>query len=155
MSKEANKLIEEFMLLANEKVAEHIGKVKKGKAKAFVYRIHDVPNSDKLSNFADIASRFGYKVKTQGSVKEVNRSINALLEQVKGKPEEEMLSILAIRSMAKATYSATNVGHYGLAFDYYTHFTSPIRRYPCLLYTSCVAAECCKAIFRESNESNI
>ena len=130
VSKEANKLIEEFMLLANEKVAEHIGKVKKGKAKAFVYRIHDVPNSDKLSNFADIASRFGYKVKTQGSVKEVNRSINALLEQVKGKPEEEMLSILAIRSMAKATYSATNVGHYGLAFDYYTHFTSPIRRYP-------------------------
>ncbi len=131
VSKEANKLIEEFMLLANVKVAEHIGKVKKGsKAKAFVYRIHDVPNSDKLQNFADIASHFGYKVKTQGTVKEVNRSINALLEQVKGRPEEELLSILAIRSMAKATYSTNNVGHYGLAFDYYTHFTSPIRRYP-------------------------
>ncbi|MCQ2290649.1 MAG: ribonuclease R [Muribaculaceae bacterium] len=131
VSKEANKLIEEFMLLANVKVAEHIGKAKKGRnAKAFVYRIHDVPNTDKLSNFADIASRFGYKVKTNGTTKEVNRSINALLDEVKGRPEEEMLSILAIRSMAKATYSATNVGHYGLAFDYYTHFTSPIRRYP-------------------------
>lgn len=131
VSKEANKLIEEFMLLANVKVAEHIGKTPRGKnPKAFVYRIHDVPNSDKLSNFADIAARFGYKVKTSGSAKEVNLSINALLEKAKGTPEEEMLSILAIRSMAKATYSATNVGHYGLAFDFYTHFTSPIRRYP-------------------------
>ena len=131
VSKEANKMIEEFMLLANKKVAEHIGKVKKGRsAKAFVYRIHDVPDQDKLANFAEIASHFGYKVKLQGSAKEVNRSINKLLEQCKGKPEEELLSILAIRSMAKAVYSTDNVGHYGLAFEYYTHFTSPIRRYP-------------------------
>ncbi|MCQ2287890.1 MAG: ribonuclease R [Muribaculaceae bacterium] len=129
--KEANQLIEEFMLLANMKVAEHIGKVQRGKnAKAFVYRIHDVPNSDKLSNFADIAARFGYKVKVSGDPREINKSINRLLEQVAGKPEEQLLSILAIRSMAKAVYSTTNVGHYGLAFDYYTHFTSPIRRYP-------------------------
>ena len=131
VSKEANKLIEEFMLLANKKVAEHIGKVGKGKkAKAFVYRIHDEPDKDKLSNFADIAARFGYKVKIKGNAREVNRSINKLLDDIKGKPEEEMLSILAIRSMSKAVYSTTNVGHYGLAFDYYTHFTSPIRRYP-------------------------
>ena len=131
VSKEANKLIEEFMLLANRTVAEHIGKVARNKtAKAFVYRIHDEPNSDKLGNFADIAAHFGYKVKTTGTMKEVNCSINRLLEQAKGKPEEEMLSILAIRSMAKATYATTNVGHYGLAFEYYTHFTSPIRRYP-------------------------
>lgn len=131
VSKEANKLIEEFMLLANVQVAEHIGKKKRGKnPKAFVYRIHDLPDSDKLGNFADIAARFGYKVKISGTAKEVNQSINALLEKVVGTPEEEMLSILAIRTMAKATYSATNVGHYGLAFDHYTHFTSPIRRYP-------------------------
>lgn len=131
VSKEANKLIEEFMLLANKKVAEHIGKVAKGKtAKAFVYRIHDEPNQDKLSNFADIAAHFGYRVKIKGSAREVNRSINKLLDDIKGKPEEELLSILAIRSMSKAVYSTTNVGHYGLAFDYYTHFTSPIRRYP-------------------------
>lgn len=131
VSKEANKLIEEFMLLANRKVAEHIGKVGKGKkAKAFVYRIHDEPNKDKLANFADIAAHFGYKVKTSGTAREVNRSINKLLDAIKGKPEEELLSILAIRSMSKAVYSTTNVGHYGLAFDYYTHFTSPIRRYP-------------------------
>ncbi len=131
VSKEANKLIEEFMLLANVKVAEHIGKVKRSqKAKAFVYRIHDMPNSDKLSNFADICAHFGHSVKTSGTAKEVNRSINKLLEDIKGKPEEELLSILAIRSMAKAVYSSKNVGHYGLAFAYYTHFTSPIRRYP-------------------------
>ncbi len=131
VSKEANKLIEEFMLLANQKVAEHIGKVKRGQnAKAFVYRIHDMPDSDKLSNFGDICAHFGYRVKTTGTAGEVNRSINKLLDDIKGKPEEELLSILAIRSMAKAVYSSTNVGHYGLAFDYYTHFTSPIRRYP-------------------------
>lgn len=131
VSKEANKLIEEFMLLANRKVAEHIGKVERNKkAKAFVYRIHDMPDNDKLSNFGDISARFGYRVKTHGTAKEVNKSINKLLETIKGKPEEELLSILAIRSMAKAIYSSNNVGHYGLAFDYYTHFTSPIRRYP-------------------------
>ena len=131
VQQEANQLIEEFMLLANQKVAEHIGKVAKGKtAKAFVYRIHDVPNTDKLSNFGDIAAHFGYKVKVSGNPRDINRSINKLLAQIEGKPEEQLLSILAIRSMAKAVYSTTNVGHYGLAFDYYTHFTSPIRRYP-------------------------
>ena len=119
------------MLLANCKVAEHIGKVPKNKtAKSFVYRIHDQPDLDKLQNFADIAAHFGYKIRTKGSGRDINRSINKMLEQAKGKPEEEMLAILAIRSMAKAVYSATNIGHYGLAFDYYTHFTSPIRRYP-------------------------
>ena len=131
VSKEANKLIEEFMLLANQKVAEHIGKVPASKkAKAFVYRIHEEPNEEKLANMADIAARFGHKFKTSGKPKEVNKSINKMLEEIKGKPEEDLLSILAIRSMAKAMYSSINVGHYGLAFDYYTHFTSPIRRYP-------------------------
>ena len=130
-SKEANKLIEEFMLLANRKVAEHIGKVSGNKkAKPFVYRVHGEPDPERLGNFAEIAAHFGYKVKTKGSMKDVNKSINNMLEQAAGKPEEEMLSILAIRSMAKATYSTDNVGHYGLAFQYYTHFTSPIRRYP-------------------------
>ena len=130
-SQDANKLIEEFMLLANCKVAEHIGKVPKNRtAKSFVYRIHDQPDLDKLQNFADIAAHFGYKVRTKGSGRDINKSINKMLEKAKGKPEEEMLSILAIRSMAKAIYSATNIGHYGLAFDFYTHFTSPIRRYP-------------------------
>ena len=131
VSLEANKLIEEFMLLANRFVAAHIGKVPASKkAKAMVYRVHDNPDPDKLLNFANIASHFGYKVKVKGTRKEINRSINRLLEQVAGKPEEDLLSIVAIRSMAKAMYSTTNVGHYGLAFDYYTHFTSPIRRYP-------------------------
>lgn len=129
--KESNQLIEEFMLLANMKVAEHIGKVAKGKTpKAFIYRVHDMPDKEKLSNFADIAAHFGYKVKIKGDAHEVNKNINRLLDQIAGKPEEQLLSILAIRSMAKAVYSSTNVGHYGLAFDYYTHFTSPIRRYP-------------------------
>ena len=119
------------MLLANRQVATHIGKVPRGKkAKAFVYRVHDLPDPEKLANFAEISSHFGYRVKTRGTTKEINKSINRMLAQVAGKPEEEMLSILAIRSMAKAVYSATNIGHYGLAFDYYTHFTSPIRRYP-------------------------
>jgi len=134
VAQDANKLIEEFMLLANCKVAEHIGKVPRNKeAKAMVYRIHDVPNEEKLANFADIATHFGYKVKTKGNPRDINRSINDMLEQAKGKPEEQMLSILAIRSMAKAIYSTHNIGHYGLAFDYYTHFTSPIRRYPDLV----------------------
>lgn len=130
-SKDANKLIEEFMLLANLTVAESIGKVPKGKkAKSFVYRIHDNPNPEKIGNLALIASRFGYKLTTEGRAKEVNKSVNRLLKDVKGKGEENMLSILAIRSMAKAVYTTENVGHYGLAMDYYTHFTSPIRRYP-------------------------
>lgn len=130
-SKDANKLIEEFMLLANITVAEHIGKVPKGKkAKTFVYRVHDNPDPEKISNFSQIAARFGFKVKTEGSAKDVNRGINRLLKDVKGRGEENMLSILAIRSMAKAVYTTENIGHYGLAVPYYTHFTSPIRRYP-------------------------
>ncbi|MDE6227757.1 MAG: ribonuclease R [Muribaculaceae bacterium] len=130
-SKDANKLIEEFMLLANLTVAESIGKVPKGKkAKSFVYRVHDNPDPEKISNFSQIALRFGYKVKTEGSAKVVNQSVNKLLKNVKGKGEENMLAMLAIRSMAKAVYTTDNVGHYGLALDYYTHFTSPIRRYP-------------------------
>lgn len=130
-SKDANKLIEEFMLLANLTVAESIGKVPKGKkAKTFVYRVHDNPDPEKIANLSMIAQRFGYKVNAEGRAKEVNRSLNRMLHNVKGKGEENMLSILAIRSMAKAVYTTDNVGHYGLALDYYTHFTSPIRRYP-------------------------
>ena len=130
-SKDANKLIEEFMLLANVTVAEHIGKVPKGKkAKTFVYRVHDNPDPEKINNFSQIAARFGFKVKTEGPAKEVNKGINRLLKDVKGRGEENMLSILAIRSMAKAMYTTENVGHYGLAVPYYAHFTSPIRRYP-------------------------
>lgn len=133
-SKDANKLIEEFMLLANLTVAESIGKVAKGKkAKSFVYRIHENPNPEKIGNLALIASRFGYKVATEGRAKEINKSVNRLLKDVKGKGEENMLSILAIRSMAKAVYTTENIGHYGLAMPYYTHFTSPIRRYPDML----------------------
>jgi len=130
-SKEANKLIEEFMLLANRTVATVIGKpAAHKKAKAFVYRIHDMPDPGKLADLSKIARTFGFKVKETGSSREVNRSINRMLADVKGKGEENFLSTLAIRSMAKAVYSTTNVGHYGLGFDFYTHFTSPIRRYP-------------------------
>lgn len=130
-SKDSNKLIEEFMLLANLTVAESIGKVPKGKkAKTFVYRVHDNPDPEKLANLALIATRFGYRLETDGSSRRVNQSVNRLLRDVKGKGEENMLSILAIRSMAKANYSTENVGHYGLNMPYYTHFTSPIRRYP-------------------------
>ena len=119
------------MLLANRKVAESIGKVPSGKkAKTFVYRIHDKPMEERLDNFAEIVRSFGRKIKTTGTASEVNKSLNKLLTDIKGAPEENMLSILAIRSMAKAIYSTVNIGHYGLAFDYYTHFTSPIRRYP-------------------------
>ena len=130
-SKDANKLIEEFMLLANKTVAQTIGKVPgKKKAKAFVYRIHDKPDEVKLSDLATLSRTFGYKVKTSGSTREVNKSLNRMLVDVKGKGEENLLSTLAIRSMAKAVYSTVNIGHYGLGFEYYTHFTSPIRRYP-------------------------
>ena len=130
-SKDSNKLIEEFMLLANIAVAESIGKVPKGKkAKTFVYRVHDNPDPEKLTNLSGIAARFGYKINPEGSSREVNRGLNRLLKDVKGKGEENMLSMLAIRSMAKAIYTTDNVGHYGLAVPYYTHFTSPIRRYP-------------------------
>lgn len=131
-SKEANKLIEEFMLLANIAVAEKIGKVKQGgkKAKSFVYRVHDNPDAEKLANLSSIAARFGFKINSEGKSTQVNKSLNRMLKDVKGRGEENMLSILAIRSMAKAIYTTDNVGHYGLAVPYYTHFTSPIRRYP-------------------------
>ncbi len=130
-SKDANKLIEEFMLLANRTVATYIGKGNgKKKAKTFVYRVHDMPDPDKLSDLASLCKTFGYKLRTSGSSRDVNRSLNKMLVDVKGKGEENFLSTLAIRSMAKAIYTTTNIGHYGLGFDYYTHFTSPIRRYP-------------------------
>ena len=130
-SQDANKLIEEFMLLANKKVAEFIGKpVGKKKPKPFVYRIHDTPDQDKMGNLMEIAHRFGYKLKMNNNSNESNQSLNKMLKEVKNRPEENLLSTLAIRSMAKAVYTTTNIGHYGLAFDYYTHFTSPIRRYP-------------------------
>ncbi|MCM1520586.1 MAG: ribonuclease R [Lachnoclostridium sp.] len=132
VSKDANKLIEEFMLLANKAVATRIGCVKgsKKKAKAFVYRVHDMPDPTKLAQLAEVARTFGYKVKTSGTPRDVNRSINKMLKEIKGAGEENYLATLAIRSMAKAIYSTDNIGHYGLGFDYYTHFTSPIRRYP-------------------------
>lgn len=130
-AKDSNKLIEEFMLLANRLVAENIGKVgKEKKAKTFVYRVHDLPNPEKLANFAEFIRRFGYKLKEKGNDSDISKSINNLLDEVQGKKEQNMIETLAIRSMAKATYSTQNVGHYGLAFKYYTHFTSPIRRYP-------------------------
>ncbi len=129
--KDANKLIEEFMLLANKTVATHIGKPGRGqKAKTFVYRIHDLPNPDKLENFSQFIRKFGYQLKTSGKQSAVSSSINNLLDDVQGKKEQNLIETLAIRSMAKAEYSTENIGHYGLAFDYYSHFTSPIRRYP-------------------------
>ncbi len=135
VSKDANKLIEEFMLLANKAVATFVGKPKdkKKKPKAFVYRVHDQPDSQRLADLAAIARNFGFKIKSSGTPREINRSINKMLAEVKGRGEENYLSTLAIRSMAKAIYSTENIGHYGLGFDYYTHFTSPIRRYPDML----------------------
>lgn len=130
-SKDSNKLIEEFMLLANKYVAQHIGMPRnREKPKTFVYRIHDVPNPEKLSNFATFIKKFGYKIKTDGKKTSVSSSINHLLDQIEGKKEQNMIETLAIRSMAKAAYSTKNIEHYGLAMKYYTHFTSPIRRYP-------------------------
>ncbi len=131
VAKDANKLIEEFMLLANRTVATFVGKPKdKKKPKAFVYRVHDVPDPTRLADLSAIARAFGYKVKASGTPREINRSINKMLSEVKGRGEENYLATLAIRSMAKAVYTTDNIGHYGLGFDYYTHFTSPIRRYP-------------------------
>ncbi len=124
-AKDSNHLIEEFMLLANKKVAEFIGKQKK----TFVYRIHDEPNEDKLIGLQGVISKFGYSIDFR-SKKHISQSINKLLTDVQGKREQNMVDTLAIRSMSKAKYSVHNVGHYGLAFDYYSHFTSPIRRYP-------------------------
>ena len=130
-SKDANKLIEEFMLLANRTVAERIGKVGKDKkAKTFVYRVHDLPDPEKLENLSQFISRFGYKLKTSGSRNDITKSLNNLLNDVHGKKEENLIETISVRAMMKAYYSTHNIGHYGLAFDYYTHFTSPIRRYP-------------------------
>ncbi|EJL62928.1 ribonuclease R [Flavobacterium sp. CF136] len=125
ISKDANHLIEEFMLLANRKVAEYIGKQKK----TFVYRIHDEPNEDKLIAMAAVIAKFGYKIDFRNKG-DISKSLNALMEEVNGKKEQNLIDTLAIRSMSKAKYSTDNIGHYGLAFDYYSHFTSPIRRYP-------------------------
>ncbi len=132
--KDANKLIEEFMLLANKKVAQLIGKKemdkgRRGHAKTFVYRIHDVPNPDKFDSFATFVRKFGYEALPKGA-ETISSSLNRLLTEVQGKSEQNMIETLAIRTMAKAVYSTHNIGHYGLAFKHYTHFTSPIRRYP-------------------------
>ncbi len=121
----ANHLIEEFMLLANRKVAEFIGKQKK----TFIYRIHDEPNEDKLINLQTVIAKFGYSINFR-SKKDISSSLNNLLSEVQGKKEQNLVDTLTIRSMSKAAYSTENIGHYGLAFDYYSHFTSPIRRYP-------------------------
>lgn len=129
-SKDSNKLIEEFMLLANKKVAESVGRVAKGiKAKTFVYRTHDQPNPDKLNSFNQFIRKFGYGIKT-ANAKAISTSMNNLLHSVKGENIQNLVETLAIRSMAKAEYSTVNIGHYGLHFDHYSHFTSPIRRYP-------------------------
>lgn len=125
VAKDANHLIEEFMLLANRKVAEYIGKQKK----TFVYRIHDEPNEDKLFAMQGVISKFGYKLDLRDT-KNISKSLNQLMEDVNGKKEQNLIDTLAIRTMSKAKYSTDNIGHYGLAFDYYSHFTSPIRRYP-------------------------
>lgn len=130
-AKDANKLIEEFMLLANRTVAESIGKVKKGeKAKTLPYRIHDMPDPTKLEMLREFIVRFGYKLKTGGTKGEVSRSLNRLMDDCSGSNEQKLIESVALRAMMKAKYSVHNIGHYGLAFDYYTHFTSPIRRYP-------------------------
>ncbi len=131
--KESNHLVEEFMLLANKKVAERIGKPKDGKTpKTFVYRIHDEPNPEKLNTFAQFVKKLGFTLNVS-SHKQLASSYNKLFNQIKGRGEEHMIETIAIRTMAKAIYSTDNIGHYGLAFDYYTHFTSPIRRYPDLM----------------------
>ena len=130
-SKDANKLVEEFMLLANRSVAESVGKVKKGqKAKTLPYRIHDVPDPTKLETLREFIVKFGYRLKTGGTKGEISRSLNKLMDDCNGRREQKLIESVALRAMMKAKYSVHNIGHYGLAFDYYTHFTSPIRRYP-------------------------
>ena len=129
-SKDANKLIEEFMLLANKKVSEFIGKKgNKPSNKTFIYRVHDEPDIEKLASLQNIVSKFGYQINTD-TRESTTESLNQLLSDVQGKAESNMIETLAIRSMSKAVYTTQNIGHYGLAFDYYSHFTSPIRRYP-------------------------
>ena len=130
-SKDANKLIEEFMLLANRTVAESVGKVKKGvKAKTLPYRIHDNPDPQKLETLREFIVKFGYKLKTEGTKGATARSLNKLMDDCQGKKEQNLIQTVALRAMMKAKYSIHNIGHFGLAFEYYTHFTSPIRRYP-------------------------
>lgn len=150
-AKDANKLVEEFMLLANRAVAESIGKVVNASAgktkrrtqkgdgpdmkgtKTFVYRIHDLPDQQKLMNLSDFVLKFGHKLNATGNMKEVSRGINKMLAECRGKKEQNLVEMVTLRAMMKARYSTLNIGHYGLAFDYYTHFTSPIRRYPDLM----------------------
>ena len=130
-STDATQLIEEFMLLANKFVAESVGKVKKGtKAKTLPYRIHDQPDPTKLEALREFVVKFGYKMKTSGTKGAISKSLNALMDGCQGKKEQKLIETVALRAMMKAKYSTHNIGHYGLAFDYYTHFTSPIRRYP-------------------------
>lgn len=131
VAKDANKLVEEFMLLANKSVATKMAVVPKGrKPKVFPYRIHDVPDPEKMEKLSAFIARFGYKIRTEGTKTEVSKSLNRLLDDVKGKKEEQVVELVALRAMMKARYSIHNIGHYGLMFQYYTHFTSPIRRYP-------------------------
>ena len=133
-SKDANKLVEEFMLLANRTVAEKVGRVPKGKKpKVFPYRIHEAPDPEKLDNLAQFIARFGYKIRTSGTKTDISKSLNHLLDEIHGKTEENLIETVSIRAMQKARYSTHNIGHYGLAFEYYTHFTSPIRRFPDLM----------------------
>ena len=138
VAKDANKLVEEFMLLANRTVAESIGKIKnsKGKnasSKVFVYRIHEQPDEKKLLNLSEFVLKFGLKLKPTGSKANVSQGINRMLHEVKGRREQNLVEMITLKAMMKAKYSTENIGHYGLAFDYYTHFTSPIRRYPDLM----------------------
>ena len=130
-SNDATQLIEEFMLLANRTVAESVGRVKKGvKAKTLPYRIHDQPDPTKLETLREFVVKFGYKMKTSGTKGAISKSLNALMDDCQGKKEQKLIETVALRAMMKAKYSTHNIGHYGLAFEYYTHFTSPIRRYP-------------------------
>ena len=131
VAKDANKLVEEFMLLANRTVAESVGKQPKNKKpKTLPYRVHDLPDQDKLINLSEFIVKFGYKLKPTGSKEEVAKGLNMLLTDIQGKKEQNLIETVSLRAMMKARYSTHNIGHYGLAFDYYTHFTSPIRRYP-------------------------
>lgn len=130
-SKDANKLIEEFMLLANKTVAESIGITEKGKkAKTLPYRVHDNPDPQKFENLREFTAKFGYKLKSSSTKGATARALNKLMDEVQGKREAKVIQMIALRSMMKAKYTTHNIGHFGLAFDYYTHFTSPIRRYP-------------------------
>ena len=132
-SKDANQLVEEFMLLANRTVAESIGNVKGGNPQTFVYRVHDEPDPERMENLQQFVAKFGYKLKATGDPVDMAKSMNKMLSEVKGKKEQELIETISIRSMQKACYTTENIGHYGLAFKFYTHFTSPIRRYPDLM----------------------